>query len=167
MTYTKKDAFREFLSARSGLAHKAEALLLTCIDFRYPHAIIEYMDGLGLHKNYDHVILAGSALGATLDSGENARPHWQRTFLDHLDIARDLHDIKKVYILDHRDCGAYRVFLGLPPDVDPDVERRTHLERIERLTGLIKAAHPDLGVEGDLMERIDGKSFRFRKLLSR
>ena len=161
------EEFSRSLSGLKGRGHKAKALLLTCMDFRYPQAIVEYMESMALKKDYDHVILAGASLGATLDCGEHAKPHWQQTFFEHVAIAKILHDIKKVFILDHRDCGAYKEFLGLPPDVPREEEHRVHYEQIEKLSELIRTAHPDLGVEADLLEKIDEKTFKFHKMLSR
>jgi hypothetical protein len=45
----------------------AEVLLLTCIDFRFFTLIAQKMNDEGLTGKYDHFILAGTALGATLD----------------------------------------------------------------------------------------------------
>jgi hypothetical protein len=39
---------------------QAEALLLSCIDYRLPGKIARYMEGRGLAANYDHMILAGA-----------------------------------------------------------------------------------------------------------
>src|SRR5579885_3665325 len=80
---------------------QAEALLLSCIDYRLPGKIARYMEGRGLDANYDHVILAGASLGAT----NSLYPHWGKSFWDHLDLAIRLHSIKRVVILDHRECG--------------------------------------------------------------
>jgi hypothetical protein len=42
--------------------HEADALLLTCMDFRFFIKIAEMMKGI----KYDHVILAGAALGVVV-----------------------------------------------------------------------------------------------------
>ena len=70
-------------------------------------------------------------------------------------VARQLHRIKRVMVLDHRDCGAYRVFLG--PDVasDPEKETAVHTAQLRALGTEIKARHPDLEVELLLMA-LDG-----------
>ncbi|HTH15061.1 MAG TPA: carbonic anhydrase, partial [Magnetospirillum sp.] len=78
----------------------AEALLLSCMDYRLVDDIVRYMDGRHMTNQYDHVVLAGASLGAVSE-----KLNWGRTFWDHLDVAMELHHIKKVIILDHKDCG--------------------------------------------------------------
>src|SRR5215475_13678731 len=84
---------------------QADTLLLSCIDYRLPGKIARYMEARGLYANYDHVILAGASLGVT----NTHYRHWGRTFWDHLDLAIRLHSIRRVIMLDHRECGSYRV----------------------------------------------------------
>jgi len=88
-------------------AHTTEALLLSCMDYRLIDDIVRYMDGRGLTNQYDHVILAGASLGVLNDQFKN----WGKTFWDHLKVSIDLHHIKRVILMDHRDCGAYKVIL--------------------------------------------------------
>jgi carbonic anhydrase len=92
---------------RAAPAHTAEALLLSCMDYRLIDDIAHYMDGRGMTNQYDHVVLAGASLGALTGDFKD----WNKTFWEHLKIASDLHHIKKVILLDHRDCGAYKVIL--------------------------------------------------------
>ena len=128
---------------------KADALLLTCIDYRLPGKIARYMEGRGLVANYDHMILAGASLGAT----NSLYPHWGQSFWDHLDLAVRLHDINRVIILDHRECGSYRVIFGT--NLSGDEEKAQHTRELHRLAGAIRAAHPEITVETLLME-LDG-----------
>jgi hypothetical protein len=90
---------------------RGPVLLLSCMDLRLLDEVVQFMDHDGLTNRYDHVILAGAALGA-LGAGQTAFEHWHKTFMEHLQAAYELHHIKDVYILEHRDCGAYRKFLG-------------------------------------------------------
>ena len=42
--------------AYQGTSHDADALILTCIDFRFPHQIVDYMDSLSAsRKAPDHI----------------------------------------------------------------------------------------------------------------
>ena len=112
-------------------SHDAEALLLTCIDFRFFKKIAEKMEGI----KYDHVILAGAALGTNWPR----REYWHTMFFDHLYLARELHNITRVIVMEHRECGAYGPKgLGLLPDKpDPEDERRVHMEQVAKLRPLI------------------------------
>jgi hypothetical protein len=59
-------------------AHAAggtEALLLSCMDYRLMDKVEQYMSQRGLRNQYDHVILAGAALGAiTISSQHGTKP---------------------------------------------------------------------------------------------
>lgn len=128
---------------------QAEALLLSCIDYRLPGKIARYMEGRGLAANYDHVIVAGASLGAT----NTLYPQWGQTFRDHLDLAVKLHGIRRVIILDHRECGSYRVIFGT--NLSGDAETTQHARELRRLAQAIHASHPALEVETLLMS-LDG-----------
>ncbi|PYN94641.1 MAG: hypothetical protein DMD89_21080 [Candidatus Rokuibacteriota bacterium] len=124
-----------------------EALLLSCMDYRLTDQTTRYMSGRGLRDKYDHIILAGAALGALTEKF----PAWNQTFWDHVSVARDLHKIRKVILLDHRDCGAYKVILGEDFAKDPAKETAVHTAQLRRLRTMVKEKYPALGVELLLM----------------
>lgn len=113
-------------------------LLLTCMDLRLLDNVVAFMDHENLTNRYDHVVFAGASLGA-LGAPKARRPlslpreeipadvrrflppeegygAWRTAFLDHLYSAVMLHDIKAVYILEHRNCGAYHEVFKVAPD---------------------------------------------------
>lgn len=140
---------------RPGIVRAAgdtEALLLSCMDYRLIDDIVRYMDGRGMTNKYDHVILAGASLGVLQDKNLS----WGQTFWDHVKVALDLHHIRKVMIMDHRDCGAYKVFLGPEAVKDAAAETAVHAAKLKALGGQVKARHPGLEVELLLMG-LDGK----------
>jgi carbonic anhydrase len=130
-------------------AGTVDSLLLSCIDYRLTSKTAAYMEGRGLKENYDQVILAGASLGAVTPKF----PDWGKTFREHLDIAIQLHGIQRVILLDHRDCGAYKVFLG--KDLTGDAEKALHAIELHRLARQIHTTHPKLKVETFLMS-LDG-----------
>lgn len=107
--------------------HEADVLLLTCMDFRFLLTITELMKGI----KYDHVVLAGAALGAV----QCDKPHWGKTFFDHLGLAVMLHNVKNVFVMEHRDCGAYgpKGFGLLPDKPDREEERKAHMRQVKKL----------------------------------
>jgi carbonic anhydrase len=132
------------LAADSGSNHKT-LLLLTCIDLRYPSIIHAKMEPK-FHILYDHVSLAGAGLSSVIDFAADRKPHWQQTFLEHVAVSLALHDISRVLVMDHRDCGAYRKFgLLTPGDTDTPKEASVHRRQAERLRDLLKAEYPSLG----------------------
>jgi len=132
-------------------AGHCDVLLLTCMDYRLQGAIDDYMTKRGLRGNFDHVILAGASLGAITDQ----RPAWASTFADHLGAAIQLHGIKKVMVLDHRDCGAYRLLLGDAAVKDAKTEFESHAVVLRKFREVVAKAQPKLEVELGLMS-LDG-----------
>ena len=132
-------------------ADGTDAVLLSCMDYRLTAKTTEYMASRGLAGKYDHLILAGASLGAvTLKF-----PDWGHTFRQHLQVAIDLHHIHQVVILDHRDCGAYKVILGKDLAGDPAAETKAHAEMLHKLRHEILEKHQRLTVDMLIMA-LDG-----------
>ena len=114
-------------------------LLLQCMDSRYPSRVLDTMDSWNLRGKYDQLILAGASLGVLL------KPAWTTTFMDQLEFAIDEHGVTRVFIFDHRDCGAYKEFHEPPifPD-DPAKEREAHFNMCRRATETISSRFPRL-----------------------
>ncbi|HQN50758.1 MAG TPA: hypothetical protein PK913_06840 [Phenylobacterium sp.] len=129
----------------------AEALLLTCMDYRLVDDVTRYMDARGLTNKYDHVILAGASLGALNDKF----PTWNEVFWTHIDLAVQLHEVHRVIIIDHKDCGAYKLVLGEASVKDADTELKTHVKQLYALRSQIVTRHPHMEVELGLMA-LDG-----------
>lgn len=138
---------RGFLAPANRLPKgKADALVLTCIDYRFAHTIPDYIHQRHPKWKYDQAILAGASLGVFT----GIFPTWASTFWEHLEVALELHSIHTVYILDHRDCGAYREFEALPKAPAPksrdyrkylEQERAVHQHYMDRLGALIRKSH--------------------------
>ena len=83
---------------------RKNVFLLSCMDLRLLDNLVTFMNFENLDNRYDQFILAGAAAGAM------QMPSWHKAFFDHLVLAVGLHQIKYVYIVEHRDCGAYMEF---------------------------------------------------------
>lgn len=117
----------------------AEVVLLTCMDFRFFELVTKYMKDEGLTGKYYHLILAGAALGAVVPK-EPAKPDWHKTFFDHLELARSLdpiNQIKRVIVLEHRQCKAYEKFGVLVPPYTDEEERDAHARQVGLLRDII------------------------------
>ena len=126
------------------------------MDFRLIGAVSEYMSKISKKGQYDHVILAGASLGAN----NTIYPEWGNAFWEHIKLARDLHNIKNVMIIDHRNCGAYKGFLNqdFPENAtaaELKEETASHKRQLDALAYAIHAKYPFLGVQTRLMA-LDG-----------
>ena len=135
--------------ARAG--GSARALMLSCMDYRLVDELVTFMAAHGLHDNYDHVVLAGASLGVVHD----AFADWHATFWQHLQVARDLHGIEEVIVIDHRDCGAYRIALTAAAVDTTEKETAAHRQHMLEFARQVGERHPDLRVYGVLMA-LDG-----------
>lgn len=140
------------LAKRASAGGGTDILLLSCMDYRLTEEIDIYMKSRGLMDEYDHIILAGASLGALT----KAQPAWGQTFWEHVDVAKKLHHIKKIMVMDHRDCGAYKVFLNFDAAGDLKKETDAHAQQLRALHAELRVRHPDLEVELLLMA-LDGK----------
>lgn len=88
-------------------------LLLTCMDQRLLDETVRFMNELNLQNRYDQVALAGGAMGVHRLPQDPPDPccTWWELFTTHLVTAINKlqRPIKDVFLLDHLDCGAYRV----------------------------------------------------------
>ncbi len=137
----------------SYLPPRGTVLLLTCMDLRLLDEIIQFMNHDNLVNRYDHVVFAGAALGALgAPCAKSDFSHWKKTFFDHLGAAVELHRVEDVYILEHRNCGAYhRVFEACPNYGDSEKEQAAeeacHLKYAELLQQEIETWAKQLGIK--------------------
>ncbi|HRK95013.1 MAG TPA: hypothetical protein PK694_01725 [Rhodospirillales bacterium] len=136
---------------RLAAAGEAGSMLLNCMDYRLIDDVVRYMDGRNLTDNYDQVILAGASLGALT----GAQPAWGSTFWSHLDLALELHHVHSLIVIDHRDCGAYKLLFGEDYSLDPVREKEVHAEQMRKLRAMVVERHPSLPTELLLMS-LDG-----------
>lgn len=135
----------------------ADALVLSCMDYRLTDEIAEYFQhDMGLADKYDYVILAGASLGVN----NTKYPNWGKTFYEHLDTAIALHHVHQVIIMDHRNCGAYKLLLNKDFPEDSDAaklkeETAVHKEQLDALAKSIHEKYAELDVKTLLMS-LDG-----------
>jgi carbonic anhydrase len=117
----------------------ATAFVLACIDPRYASALEAYLSEELSQPGfftYDLFILAGASLGGTLTGPgtPNGPPNtnhlcavvspspsnnWRSTLLDHIQAAITLHNVTTFYVIDHLDCGAFKVCDNAGDDLIP------------------------------------------------
>lgn len=140
---------------QAAAAATVTALGVTCIDYRLVDDAVRFFDSKKLTNDYDQVSLAGAALAAVSDKF----PSSNAAFWDHIGIAKELHHIRRVIVVDHRDCGAYKVAFGKDYKADAAGETFQHKQVMEQVKAKLAETHPDLAAEFYLMA-LDGKTER-------
>jgi carbonic anhydrase len=130
---------------------KYEAMLLTCIDPRFPEPTINYMKGRNMIGKYSQFTFAGASIGVVAP----AFKAWQATFWENLAASIQLHNIPKVIALNHRDCGAAKIAYGAPKVATPQLETATHKAALAEFRKQVGKKQPKLAVETGLMA-VDG-----------
>jgi len=142
------------LPLRARAAANIEALAVTCIDYRLVDDAIRFLDDeRHLRKEFDLVALAGASLAAVAP----AFPASGAAFWDHVAIAKQLHNIQRVVLLDHRDCGAYKVQFGSRFADDGSAELEQHRGIMRLVAAEFERRKIDLPLEFYLMA-LDGKA---------
>lgn len=149
-----------------------EALCIMCIDYRLVDSAVEFFDtdprGPGRTK-YDLVALAGASLAGT--RGGLFTPtqpgFWQQVY-----AARKLHNIKRVIVLDHMDCGAFKTVYGA--NITPEQEHEFHIDRMKSVRQTFDDAQmwaqweltpPPNGIEFFLTSPVEQKTYRMSPFL--
>lgn len=118
--------------------HTCEAVVLTCIDFRFWRQTLEFIDKeLGI-KSFDFPSLPGAAKAINECAGDN------NISMQCVSVPCDLHQAKKLVIVNHQDCGAYggsKVFNG-----GETAEENFHRAELIKAKTKILAKHPNLQI---------------------
>ncbi len=128
-----------------------EAMLLSCIDPRMVTPVYKYMEKRDLGGKYSQFVIAGAAIAVVAPKFET----WRPAFWDNLSTSVELHHVKRVIAIDHRDCGAAKIAYGEDSIADPQIETRTHREVLAEFREAVARHHPQLTVETGLMA-LDG-----------
>ena len=107
-------------------------------------------------RSLSQFVIAGAAIGVVAPAFKD----WHKAFWDNLATTIQLHRIKKVIAIDHRDCGAAKIAYGEAKVANPQVETETHRASLAQFRKEVAQRHPQLGVQTGLMA-LDGKMEMF------
>ena|SRR6266576_6974297 len=146
------------LAPRLGWAAEGnyEAMLLACIDPRIQEPVHAFAQKNGLVGKYSQFVIAGAAIGVVSPKFAD----WHKAFWDNLAVTIELHRIKKVIAIDHRDCGAAKLAYGDAAVATPDKEAETHRAALAEFRKEVGQRQPKLAVETGLMA-LDGSMIMF------
>jgi carbonic anhydrase len=142
-------AFPSLLIAAEG---NYEAMLLTCIDPRFPEPTLAYMKSRSMIGKYSQFTFAGAAIGVVAPVFKD----WQQTFWENLAASVQLHHIPKIIAVNHRDCGAAKIAYGSEKIASREIENETHKAVFAEFRKQLAQRQPGLAVETHLMA-LDGK----------
>ena len=123
------------------MAHKAQAIILTCIDFRFRHPVQELIEK---ELNLTDFDLKGDAGGAKQLLGDSPVKDW---ILKNFQVAFDLHDVNRVILINHTDCGAYG---GSKLHGSVEEEIKFHDDQLKQAVAVVRTRYPDKQVEAYL-----------------
>lgn len=128
---------------------KAKALVLSCMDFRLIDDQVYHFNKMGYTNNYDSVVLAGASLGYN----QTKYPEWRKMLDEHIELSIQLHKIEEIIVLEHMDCGAYKLFYN--DSITDENEFGIHKNNVREFKNHINEKFPTLTVRSFLM-RLNG-----------
>jgi len=134
---------------------KFKAMVLSCIDPRFQNLTYNYLKKKKLIGKYSAFTIAGAAVGVT----NNKFKQWHKTFYDNLATSIQLHQIEKLIVINHKDCGAAKIANGTK-EFNPVNEKKIHQESFLKIKKQIKKKFPKLKVELNLIS-LDSKITKF------
>ncbi len=117
-------------------------MVLSCIDPRFQPIIYKYLKKKKLIGKYSSFTIAGSAVGVTA----NKFKKWHKTFWDNFDTSVKLHKIKKLVVINHRDCGAAKIING-KKEFSRVNETLIHRNSFQKIKKIFKKKYPKLSIE--------------------
>ena len=121
---------------------KYKAMVLSCMDPRFQPIVYNYLKKKKLIGKYSAFTIAGSAIGVTAGKFKK----WHRTFWDNIDTSIKLHKIKKLIVINHRDCGAAKIING-KKEFNRANETKIHKNSFLKLKKIFRKKYPKLIIE--------------------
>ena len=117
-------------------------MVLSCIDPRFQPIVYNYLKKKKLIGKYSSFTIAGSAIGVTANKYKN----WHKTFWENLSTSVKLHNIKKLIVINHRDCGVAKIMNGKKEFSDIN-EEKVHKNSFQKIKKVFKKKYPKLSIE--------------------
>ena len=119
-----------------------KTMVLSCIDPRFQPIVYNYLKKKKLAGKYSSFTIAGAAVGVTA----NKFKRWHKVFWDNFDTSVKLHNIKKLIVINHRDCGAAKIING-KKEFSTINETKEHKTSFQKLKKIFKKKYPKLKIE--------------------
>ena len=117
-------------------------MVLSCIDPRFQPVVYNYLKKKKLVGKYSSFTIAGSAVGVTSSKFKR----WHKAFWDNFDTSVRLHNIRKLIVINHRDCGAAKIING-KKEFSKTNETVVHRNSFQKIKKIFKKKYPKLRIE--------------------
>ena len=117
-------------------------MVLSCIDPRFQSIIYNYLKKKNMIGKYSSFTIAGSAIGVTA----NKFKKWHKVFWDNFDTSVKYHNIKKLIVINHRDCAAAKIVNGRK-EFSKKNETKVHKDSFKMIKKIFKKKYPKLKIE--------------------
>ena len=121
---------------------KYKAMVLSCIDPRFQPIVFNYLKKKKLSGRYSSFTIAGAAVGVTAKKFKK----WHKVFWDNMDTSINLHKIKRLIVINHRDCGAAKIINGNKVFSKTN-ETKIHKNSFIKIKKIFKKKYPKLKIE--------------------
>ena len=128
-----------------------EAMLMKCIDPRFTTDVWKYMTSRGWQNQYSQFNIAGGPIAAVAPIFQEWRAAWEAN----LDISVQLHNVKRLIGMAHRDCGAAALADGNRIKTDRAFETEMLSQGLRAFRDQAGKRQPQLIVELGIMN-LDG-----------
>ena len=119
-----------------------KAMVLSCMDPRLQPIVYNFLKKKKLIGKYSSFTIAGASLGVTAAKFKK----WHKTFWDNIETSIKLHKIKKLIVINHRDCGAAKI-INRKKIFSNDIETNIHRDSLQKIKKLFKKKYPRLSIE--------------------
>ncbi len=116
-------------------------MVLSCIDPRFQPIVFNYLKKKKLSGRYSSFTIAGAAIGVTA----NRFKKWHKVFWDNIDTSIKLHKIKRLIVINHRDCGAAKIING-KKEFSKIKETKIHKNSFQKIKKIFKKRYPKLKI---------------------
>ncbi|MFO7806965.1 MAG: carbonic anhydrase [Candidatus Moraniibacteriota bacterium] len=114
--------------------HECDAAAICCIDFRFWRETMEFIDNYFKVKSYDFPKLPGAAKAIIESNGNDLASSC-------VEVPCELHNIKKIILVNHEDCGAYGG--SKPFEGDKKAEQEFHEQELTKAAEIIRKKYPE------------------------
>ena len=151
--------YKLYNSKTNLMSHTCKNLLIRCMDFRLNKEVRKWIAESDLFEGGLDIISLAGASKDLIDGSKEVK----NNFLKHIGVSVDLHQVKKIIIFNHSDCGAYAQDYQFS---SPEEEKEKQLEDMKKAKEIILEKYPEVEVVfiwGELKDE-DGEEIKFEVL---